>query len=120
MKDKLKQFFSKKSVRTVLICLAALALLIAVWCVFFRKEKTDGYAPTAEEARLAALLSEIDGVGEATVMITERDGVPSGAVVVFYGEDGILIRSRLIDVTANALGIPTSSVRVYPSNGKSI
>lgn len=103
----------------MLICVAALLLLFAVWKVFFggnsSKAASGGYKPTELETRLSQILSEIEGAGQTTVMVGEENGVPVSAIVVFKGEDGILVRMRLIEATANALSIPPTDVLVYPS-----
>ncbi len=111
----LKELKKNKTFRIVAILAAALLLLLVVWAVFFKKGSSD-YAPTEAEARLSILLNEIDGVEKTTVMITERDGVPVSAVVVFEGEDGILIRSRLIEASAKALSLNARDILVYPAN----
>ncbi len=111
---KLKELFKNKTFRLVLIGAAALLLLILVYFVFFRQEKT-AYIATEEERRLSILLGEIEGVKSATVMITEKDGVPVSAVVVFDGEDGILTRTRLMEVAASALALRTRDILVYPA-----
>lgn len=120
MKEGLKKLFQNKTFRIVLICVAALLLLFAVWKVFFggggkAKATSGGYTPTDLETRLSQILSEIEGVGQTTVMIGEENGVPVSAIVVFKGEDGILTRMRVIEATANALSIPPTDVLVYPS-----
>lgn len=111
---KLKELFKNKIVRIILIGAAALLLLILVYFVFFRQEKT-AYTATEEEKRLSILLGEIEGVKSATVMITEKDGVPVSAVVVFKGEDGILTRTRLMEIAASALDLRTRDILVYPA-----
>lgn len=113
--SKLKAFFGKKSVKIVLLCLVALLLFFAAWKVF-SPAKTVSYQATEEEVRLSALLSKIEGVKEASVMIGEKDGEIASAVVVFQGEDGILIRTRLMEAAARALGLENKDVHVYPSN----
>ncbi len=118
-KTNLKELLRNKTVRIVLICLAALLLLIAVWRVFFVKDQktysVNGYVPTELELRLSALLSQIDGVGQTTVMIGEEKGSPVNAVVIFSGADGFVTRMRVIEVTANALAIDPNRVLVYPA-----
>ena len=110
----IKNLVKSKPVKIVLICLAALALLLAVWKVFFASEpiRSDAYQATEEEKRLATLLEKIDGVTDATVMIGRNDGTTS-VVVVFDGTDGILTRLRITEVAASALGVVQSSVIVY-------
>ena len=118
-KSDFKQFFRNKTVRIVLICLAAFLLLIAVWRVFFNSSSAytaaNGYLPTDRETRISVLLSQIEGVDDATVMIAEEGGTPVSAVIVFKGADGFLTRMRVIEATANALSIPPEKVLIYPA-----
>ena len=119
MKENLKKIFQNKTFRVILIFVAALLLLFAVWKVFFGGEsgtQTSGkYNQTELEIRLSKILSEIDGVGQTTVMVSEKDGVPVSAIIVFDGADGFLTRMRVIEAAANALNIPPTDVLVYPS-----
>lgn len=107
--------FKNKTFRLVLIGLAALLLLVLVWAVFFPK-KSEDVSATEREVRLKALLEELNGVEEATVMITEREGEPVAAVILFEGEDGILIRTRMMEIAARALSLRTQDICVYPAN----
>ena len=118
-REKLKKLMQSKTLRIVLVCIAALLLLLVTWKVFSPKQTgtatTAAYQMTAEEARLSAILSEIEGVKEATVYIRTADGVPVSAVVLFWGQDSILTRTYLIDVTSRALGIAARDVLVQPA-----
>ena len=113
--DGIKRLFKSKTVKIIFLCVVALLLLLAVWKVFFNEKsaQSDGYAATEEETRLASLLTKIDGVSEATVMITKEEREVVGAVVVFRGEDGILTRLRIIEIASGALNIKEASVIVY-------
>ncbi len=113
-REKIKQFFAGKTVRIVLIALVAALLAFAVWRVFFgTKSASAEYRATEQEARLALILSGIEGVGTARVMIGEEDGVPVSAVVVFEGEDTLMTRLRVAEVTANLLSIGRDKVAAY-------
>lgn len=115
-KENLKAFFQNKTVRILLVALAALLLLLAVWKVFFSAEtKPAAYQPTAQEERLEQLLSQIEGVRNATVMISISNDETVGAVVVFEGADSILTRIRVIEVASNALNLSKERILVYPS-----
>ena len=115
-RERIKSFFGNRTVKILLIAAAALLLLLAVWKVFFRAtDKPTPYEATAQEERLSNLLSQIEGVQNATVMISLADGAPVGAVVVFDGADSILTRIRVIDVASNALNIKKKLILVYPS-----
>ena len=106
-----------RNTRILLLCLAALLLLLAVWKVFFgASSASSSYEPTEREARLCRLLSEVEGIENATAMITEENGVPVSAIVVFEGADSILSRMRVMEITAAALNISKKNVQVYPAN----
>lgn len=117
MKLDVKKLWQNKTFRIVLIAILALVLLFAAWKVFYRdgSKEASAYLPTQQETRLALLLSKIEGVGEATVMIGEENGEAVSVIVVFSGEDGFLARMRVIEVAANALGIDPNRVQVYPA-----
>ena len=117
-REKLKKLIHSKTTRIILICVAALLLLLLIWKVFFPKTKTATVANlmTDEEMRLSAILSEIEGVDETTVYIRKADGIPVSAVVIFWGRDSILVRTYLTDMTAKALGIAQRDVLVQPAN----
>ena len=100
----------------MLLCAVALLLLLAVWKVFFPSSSTAASVPAAteQEARLARILSQIEGVDEVSVMIGEEAGGAISAIVVFSGADGLLTRMRLVEATAAALNIERACVHVYP------
>ncbi len=116
-KISIKKVFENKTARTVLILMVALLLVIAVYGVFFKTEKTASgqYQASELEERLSRILSRIDGVGETTVMVGEENGKAVSAVIVFRGADSILTRIRVIDAAAGALGIGKDSILVYPA-----
>lgn len=116
MAGRIKAFFADKRVRIVLFALLALLLLFAVWKVFFAGgDEQSGYVPTEREARLLCLIKELGGVRDATAMIREEDGRPVSAVILFEGEDSILLRARILEIAASALGVERSAVGVYPA-----
>ncbi len=111
----LKTLLADRRVRAVLLLLAALLLLMAVKLVFFGDAADSGYEETASERRLRTLICRMEDVEACTVMITEEGDQAVSAVILFTGTDGILVRSRILSVAASALGIPASSVQVYPA-----
>ena len=116
--ENLKKLFKSKWLRIALVCVLALLLLLAVWRVFFGTSKSvsSTYEHTELELRLSRLLTKIEGVQDATVMIGEEGGTPKSAVIIIKGDDGILTRIRVIDATANALNIARQDVLVYPAD----
>ena len=93
---KIKEFFRNKTVRIICLCLMALLLLLASFSVFAGEKEESGYVPTALEARIVDLLVKIEGVDSATVMISEEGGRAVSAVIIFEGEDGILLRNSIL------------------------
>ena len=118
MKERLQKLFAGRTARILLAAAAAALLLLLCFAVFGGTQgaaETGGYAETAEEVRLSALLSRIEGAGQVDAAITEEDGVPVRAVVFFTGEDGILLRLRLTQAAAAALNIAENRVFVCPA-----
>ena len=118
-KEKFKKFLQSKTTRIIILCIAALLLLIIVWKVFFPKSSKSTSAAnlmTEDEVRLSTLLVEIDGVDEVTVFIRKEEGNPVSAVVLFRGQDSILVRTYLTEMTAKALGIAQRDVLIQPAN----
>ncbi len=110
---KLKELWNNRTFRAVLIALAALLLLLALWFAFGKTSSE--YSPTQTEARLICLLNEIEGVDGAKAVVSEEEGRAVSAVVVFEGKDSILTRSRILDITASLLRIDKKNVQVYPA-----
>lgn len=115
-RDGIKNFLRNRTVRIILLSLVALALLLAVWKVFFREGPSSSYEPTERELRLCRLLEGVEGIENAMAMITEEEGKPVGAIVIFDGADSILTRMRVLEITAQALNIEKKNVQVYPAN----
>ena len=68
---------------------------------------------TAEEQRLSAILSNIDGAGKVEAMITKQGDSVIGVLVIADGASDILVRVRLVDAAATALGVNKGVVNVY-------
>lgn len=108
---RIKELLQNRTVRAVLIAAVALLLLLAVWLAF--GNRASAYKPTETETRLARLLTEIEGVEAATAMIAEEDGRAVSAIVLFEGKDSILVRSRILDITAAMLRLDKKEVQIY-------
>ncbi len=114
-----RELWANRTFRILAIAAAALILLIACWLVFGRESTSSvsgTFPATQEEERLAAVLSEVEDAGNVRVLITQEDGAAVGAVVLFDGTDGILVRLRLTQITAKALNIAENRVLVCPSD----
>lgn len=86
MKPEIKK---NEIIKISVIAALALLLLFAVYKVFYTESSDSKSCYTQEETRLCNILSEIEGVGEVSVIINStEDG--AGVVVVCEGADDLL------------------------------
>ena len=113
------QFFSKfggKPRDILIICVLALILLIVGWKIFHSGKSssasgTDSYSQN--EWKAMRILQEIDGVGEASVVVSETaDGVQS-VVVMCEGAHNISVVMDIREAISAALNTPQKSVKIY-------
>lgn len=96
----------------------ALALLIAVWKVFYTKdEQTVSVSTTPTEERIGQLLRSIDGVGEAEVAIYETDEGVQSVVVVCDGANNLKVVLSVREAVASATGTQEKNVKIYLKKG---
>lgn len=109
-------FIPKNKLKNIALFFAIGAILaIAVWQVFFTNEEKSVSSVGASELEqeLALLLNEIDGVGDASVMIYEtQEGVQS-VVVVCDGANDLQVNMDVREAVAAALGTSEKSVKIY-------
>ena len=114
---------AKSKLRDALIVsFLALLLVFAVWKIFYispSAKETSDIAPSAEtaterEKSLAALLSQIEGVGEAEVRICETEDKVQSVVVVCDGAKNILVNINVCEAVSAALGVKAGNVKIYP------
>lgn len=116
----LKKLFSKENKRSqkikdVLILGAlALALVFVVWQTFYKEDAklVSTITQSENEAKLCGILSKIDGVGEAEVMIYEENGVKS-VVVVCEGANNLSVVLDVREAVCAALGTEATAVKIY-------
>ena len=117
MKEAFRKLWANRTARILVVAGAALILLLVCWLVFGRNDAqtTSGVVQTEQEARLAAVLAEVEGAGKVSVLIAQEAGSPVSAVVLFDGTDGILVRLGHTQITAQALNIAENKVLVCPA-----
>ena len=118
MKDKFLGIFKKRGMLPVMLCLA-----LGIMLIFLGTEEDGGTAVAAgTEDSIAAILSEIDGVGECRVLISyETAGaswgssgreVISGIVVVCEGGSSDAVKRRVTEALSSLYGIGTNRIKV--------
>ena len=117
-KNKTVNFCKKINGKTkdiALLCVLGFALIWVGWLVFHADDtqNVSNVQPTATEVRVMQLLQEIDGVGDANVMIYEtEEGIQSVAVVCEGGNDFRVIMN-VRGAVAAALGTNEKIIKVY-------
>ena len=100
----------------LLLSVLAFALIFAAWKIFYTDETSDAataFSGSESERKVSRLLQEIDGVGEADVMICEtEDGVQS-VVVVCEGARDLQVMMNVREAVAAALGTEEKAVKIY-------
>ena len=68
---------------------------------------------TEKEQKVSRLLEDIDGVGEASVMICETEEGVKSVVVVCEGANNLQVIMDVREAVAAALGTSQSEIRIY-------
>lgn len=107
-----------------ILCLFIIAIALLLYSGLSKSDSKDTSTvqsnatvqQSTDEARLSEILSAIEGAGEVNVMITHKDGVVSGVLVVASGAKDIGVRLKLLEATKVALNVNADIVSVYASN----
>lgn len=106
---------SVKKKELFLLAVIGLILLFAIAFVF-GEEKTTAYQTnnlSENEAKVCALLQEMQGVGDAHVMIYESDEGVESVVIVCEGANDLQVIMNIREAVAAALGTQEKSVKIY-------
>ena len=106
----------KKALEILLFIGLAIALCLAVWQVFLKEDKNVQSLGNTEEERLVAILEQIDGVGDAEVMIGVSENGNKSVVIVCDGADRLSVIMDVREAAATALGIEEKFVKIYLKN----
>ena len=98
----------------LIIGVLAIVLLFAISRVF-KEDKTENVATqmTETEIKVSRLLQEIQGVGEAEVIVCETEDGEKSVVVVCEGAKDIRVVMDVREAVAAALGTDEKSVKIY-------
>lgn len=100
----------------LLLAILALALLFAAWKVF-HKDNSDSesvsLSMTEAEAKVSRLLQEIEGVGDAEVIVCETENGEKSVVVVCEGANNLRVIMNVREAVAAAVGTDENLVKIY-------
>ena len=99
----------------LLLCALGLVLVLSAWQIFHTGESQESAAinATETEVRVMRLLEELDGVGEANVIVGETDGEVYSVVIVCEGANDLRVVMNIREAVAAALGTQEKAVKVY-------
>ena len=113
MKKAIEFIKANKSLAVILLLVVALIVIVAVFYDGGDGDESEGGAKSSTEIKLESILSDIDGVGESSVLVTEGDDGIEGVVVVCAGGDSIMTRNDIINAVSTALDIQKNIIAVY-------
>ncbi len=99
----------------VVFGILAVVLFFTAWKIFREdgRESGETLSLSENEVKVMRLLQEIDGVGEASVVVCEdEDGVKS-VVVVCEGANDLRVAMNVREAVAAALDTEQKSIKIY-------
>lgn len=117
-KGAIRAFFQRmdgKMKDILLLVSLAILLFVSAWQIFHAEEseQTSLIGATQEETKVIRLLEEMEGVGEANVIVCKGENGNKNVVVVCEGADNLHVVIRVREAVAAALGIEEKAVKVY-------
>ena len=99
----------------MLLASLAIVLIFAAWQIFHTEDSEEAVAVNATEAetKVMRLLEEIDGVGEANVIVYETEEGSKNVVVVCEGAKDLRVVMNVREAVAAALGTEEKAVKIY-------
>ena len=96
-----------------LVAILSVLLLGGAWLVLGKENTQTSMSSSDTEKRLAAILADIDGVGEVEVMLSDTEDGEKGVVIVCEGANDIRVLISVREAAATALGIQQKNVKIY-------
>ena len=113
-----KSFFNKRSMDVLLVGALAILLFFVAWTAFHEDENVENAVQMSEtEQKLALILQEIEGVGEASVAVCEEEGKVTSVVVVCEGAKDFRVVLDVREAVSTALNTDQKSVKIYLKKG---
>ena len=117
---KLLDYYTRHK-KILLIAVLLVAFIILAFVLYGSKSKITSAAGnevdrSVTEIKLMRILSEIDGVGQAEVMINEGEKGVNGVIIVCEGAYNIMTRSDILNAVATALNVEKNNIAIYAMN----
>lgn len=116
---RVSEYFKEK--KNIVIIALLLALFVAIaFALYGSKSSVSTVVADADktptEIKLTRILSEIDGVGKAEVMINEGENGINGVIIVCEGAYNIMTRNDILNAVSTALGVDRGNIAIYAMN----
>lgn len=109
--------YVKENKKIIIVVLLIVILIGAVYIIDKGQKSSStssGNTQKSEtEVKLTGILSNIEGVGNTDVMITENEGEILGVVIVCEGANNIMTRSNILNAVSTALNIDKKIIAIY-------
>ena len=119
--DYLKQNKNALIVLLLLICLIVIAVALngkSSLSVSGNTVITNIENKSETELKLQSILSEIKGVGQAEVMITEGEDGIEGVIIVCSGANNLMTRNDILKAVTTLLKVKGNNIAIYAMNNK--
>ena len=108
------QRFAGKTRDVLLVLGLGLTLVVTAWQIFHKENvSVSSIQATETETKVLQLLEEMDGVGEASVIIYEGENGVESVVVVCEGARSLQVTMNIREAVAAALGTKQNAVKIY-------
>ncbi len=109
----IKTIFSRGKEMIFLLVLGCI-LLTATYSVFHKKDATTAsISMSSAEEKTAQILQEIQGVGDASVMVCETEDGAKSVVVVCEGANDLRVVMNVRQAVSAALNVEEKSVKIF-------
>ena len=113
-REQIQPLSNKKLKDVLIVAVLALGLIFASWKIFYADGVTEVQTnASVMETKVTSLLKNIEGVGDANVMICETEDGVQGVVVVCEGANDLHVVLNIREAVAAALGTNQNAVKVY-------
>lgn len=113
--------FVKSQKRIILIAVLLIAFVLLGFLLYGSKNKVTATGSadagkTVTEVKLTRILTGIDGVGKAEVMINEGNDGVAGVLIVCEGANSIMTRNDILNAVSTALNVNKNNIAIYAMN----
>lgn len=114
--------FLKQNRNALIVLILLIALIVIVITLGGSKALTVSSTSVSDvnksdkEIKLEQILSEIEGVGHAEVMISEGEDGIEGVIIVCSGANNLMTRNDIINAVTTLLKVKGNNIAIYAMN----